>query len=63
MVQFKYEVLDVQTMVASSPSGNITWTEGSDHAKWAGEQLYYDNYLLLSWLVLRCMKLILVPIM
>jgi len=33
--KFKYEVLDVQTMVASSPAGNITWTEGSDHAKWA----------------------------
>jgi len=31
----KYEVLDVETMVARSPNGNITWSEGQDHAKWA----------------------------
>jgi deoxyribonuclease-2 len=33
--KYKYEVLDVKTMVAKGPDGNITWTEGADHAKWA----------------------------
>jgi len=33
--KYKYEVMDVETMVAQSSDGNITWTEGQDHAKWA----------------------------
>ena len=33
-VRYKYNVVDVSALAVSSPSGNITWTEGQDHAKW-----------------------------
>lgn len=33
--KYPYEVTDVETMVAQGTSGNVTWTEGADHAKWA----------------------------
>ena len=32
--KYKYEVTDVTDMVVKGASGNQTWTETQDHAKW-----------------------------
>ena len=53
--KYKYQVTDVTDMVVKGSSGNQTWTETQDHAKWC---LTTDGYVVLILAKIHCLWLL-----